>query len=268
MDSYSFLSSVIDVTTVFSFYLILYVLFLPFEALFPAERGHTFKGRAYNVLITFIFLFSGVLIANWCLSFFTLSFATGVGNSPVYVFAVVFMYIFLFDFFFYWYHRAEHTFAWLWPVHELHHTDTQLNITTSYRTYWLERPLQAFFISIPVSLTIGSFGVAYVYTFSILLVWEFFTHANLRLHLYFLTPIICGPQLHRIHHSRLSQHQDKNFAQYFPVIDKVFGTYYTPAKSEFPPTGVEGVNAYLPLYSVIIRPFALWRAFINKKLRK
>jgi sterol desaturase/sphingolipid hydroxylase (fatty acid hydroxylase superfamily) len=50
--------------------------------------------------------------------------------------------------------------------------------------------------------------------------------------------LFCSPQVHRIHHSCLPQHFDKNFSVVFPLWDVLFGTYYSPVRNEFPPTGV------------------------------
>jgi sterol desaturase/sphingolipid hydroxylase (fatty acid hydroxylase superfamily) len=90
-----------------------------------------------------------------------------------------------------------------------------------------------------------------------------FTHANVKLRLGVLTPLIVGPQVHRIHHSRLPEHQDKNFAQYFPVIDKMFGTYHAPGPDEFPPTGTPHLATDAPLSQVLSRPFLHWWKELN-----
>ncbi|MGH6982521.1 MAG: sterol desaturase family protein, partial [Stellaceae bacterium] len=85
-------------------------------------------------------------------------------------------------------------------------------------------------LSLPVPLT-----AAY-------LAYGFFVHANLRLDLGRLTPVIVGPQYHRIHHSLVPRHFHRNFAVVFPAIDMIFGTYYRPRPGEFPETGLEGVR--------------------------
>ena len=38
--------------------------------------------------------------------------------------------------------------------------------------------------------------------------------------------VIYPPTGHRIHHSALSEHHDKNFGSIFPIWDHLFGTYY------------------------------------------
>jgi len=52
-----------------------------------------------------------------------------------------------------------------------------------------------------------------------------------------LTNVFAGPQYHRIHHSNQRQHQDRNFAAFFPIWDILLGTHHKPLKDEFPPCG-------------------------------
>jgi len=62
---------------------------------------------------------------------------------------------------------------------------------------------------------------------------------------------------HRIHHSNLPEHMDKNFATMLPLWDILFGTYYHPKKEEWPSTGVAGVKV-TSLRQAIIMPFVTW----------
>ena len=62
---------------------------------------------------------------------------------------------------------------------------------------------------------------------------------------------------HRIHHSREIAHRDKNFAVYFPIWDVLFGTYYAPAREEFPATGIQGVTIRT-LWEAASWPFIKW----------
>lgn len=84
------------------------------------------------------------------------------------------------------------------------------------------------------------------------------SHANVRLQLGKLTPWLTGHQFQRLHHSIEMKHRDKNFAQYFPVFDKLFSTYYKPEKDEFPKTGLAEVASDIYPHKAVIRPFKLW----------
>lgn len=52
----------------------------------------------------------------------------------------------------YWFHRAQHRIPFLWAMHELHHSDVELNITTSVRHCWAEYLLKSVTIYLAVGL--------------------------------------------------------------------------------------------------------------------
>jgi sterol desaturase/sphingolipid hydroxylase (fatty acid hydroxylase superfamily) len=147
----------------------------------------------------------------------------------------------------------------LWAIHELHHADGEMNVTTSHRTWWLELPVQTIVIAVPLLLAFGLGGpevgtaIFVASRFSL-----YFTHCNFKLRLGPLTPLFCGPQVHRIHHSRLPEHQDRNFAQTFPFLDILFGTYHPPEHDEFPPTGAPGLDSNAPIWKAQLQPFLIW----------
>ncbi len=227
------------------------------ELVLPAERGQGMRGRGRNLLYFAILISLGLgTLSLWL----TVTSIGSAAHLPVFD-RVIYLpaYLFTMDFLYYWYHRAQHRFPALWAVHELHHSDGELNVTTSYRTYWLEAPLQSILVGTPVLLLFGrpaaEIGLAAAITARFFLL---FAHSNLRLPLGPLTPVFVGPQLHRIHHSILPEHQDKNFAQLFPVIDVVFGTYRAPQSGEYPPTGTPGLASDASLMQTQLRPFSTW----------
>jgi len=149
------------------------------------------------------------------------------------------------DFFFYWYHRALHKSHLLWQIHKMHHMDQELDALTVFRDNWLDVVGSALFTALPMTLLfkldaldpwqLGLLGGASATALSTLLTLG---HMNVRLQVGKASPLFCSPQIHRIHHSCLPQHFDKNFSVVFPLWDVLFGTYYSPARNEFPPTGV------------------------------
>lgn len=216
----------------------LYLLLGSLEFLFPAKRKQPIKGRIINIGYTAIFLFVGGYLVQLLFTFVQFPTISRSGYQFWYGAFLVILAVIINDFIFYWYHRAEHSIPILWKVHKLHHTETNLNVTTSLRTNLLEAPIQALIISFPIAYITQMNGKTLFIFAATVITWEFFTHANIRLHLGKLTPVICGPQLHRIHHSIQKEHQDKNFAQYLPIFDVLFGTYCAPKKDEFPETGL------------------------------
>ncbi len=150
------------------------------------------------------------------------------------------VYAFVWDSFQYWSHRAQHMLSWLWPAHALHHDDDRLNSTTAVRNTLWSGLLGFVLVYLPTSVICG-FDLLTVYgAWALFATWGFVNHANVRLPLGPFTPVISGPQWHRIHHGRDPEYHDTNFAAFFPVIDVVFGTYRRPAGGEFPASGVTG----------------------------
>jgi sterol desaturase/sphingolipid hydroxylase (fatty acid hydroxylase superfamily) len=246
------------------FVLLMYIVLGAFEVLAPAESAQQTSRRGINVGISAIYLvFGGLLVRE-------LGRAISAGNHHAtdgglfLSLGLIAAYGFIADFIYYWYHRAQHTFRFLWVIHELHHTDTTLNATTSLRTFWLEAPVQRLLIGIPAHWLIGLDLRAILLVPAVYTGWLMFTHSNWRLSLGPLTPIICGPQLHRTHHSNLPEHHNKNFAQNFPFIDILFGTYYAPRRDEFPTTGVGQRTAQASIAEISVSPFQEWaRSFVT-----
>lgn len=166
------------------------------------------------------------------------------------------IYVCIIDFFYYWMHRSQHTVQLLWRQHKLHHSDEHLNVTTSERHHWLEDVVRIPFVIIPTTILfdisvaqvgLASFFVSY---------WAFLIHANFRFSMGWLSFLVAGPQLHRIHHSIEPKHFDKNFAAFFPVWDVMFGTYYQPARDEYPDTGIKGEAPITSLRQAFLLPFS------------
>ncbi len=227
------------------------------EIFAPAQRGQTLRGRIRNLGHIVLFVLLGTAGLSMLLLFIEVE-APLLSVSGWSLLLVLLASLFLSDLLFYWYHRAQHSLPWLWPLHELHHADTQLNVTTSMRSYWLEYPMQVLVIALPVHVLIGVSAQTLVWSMFVMTSWLYFTHTNVRLRLGPFTSLVCGPQLHRIHHSIEPRHQHKNFAQFFPVIDILFGTYYAPGREEFPATGTTGLASEATYPTTFLRPFKLW----------
>ena len=171
------------------------------------------------------------------------------------------------DFFYYWFHRLQHASRWLWAEHALHHSDESVNVTTSIRHHWLEMPLTALFVNVPMLFLIKPPILTLTFIISILSMTELSNHLNLRVGLGRLSWIIATPQNHRIHHSRLEHHMDKNFAAFFPLWDVLFGTYHAPQKAEYPPTGLSSGERITTTRQALLLPFTSWRKMLVRANR-
>jgi sterol desaturase/sphingolipid hydroxylase (fatty acid hydroxylase superfamily) len=146
--------------------------------------------------------------------------------------------VFIADGTFYVYHRLQHRNPLLWRIHKLHHTEPALNITTSRRTHCLERPLQFVVLVLPALWILGYNPDGLEYAMYAGLFFLFYSHLDIKLPLGPLTPVIVGPQLHRLHHSVEDVHHGINYAQIFPLFDILGGTYRRSGSREYPATGL------------------------------
>jgi sterol desaturase/sphingolipid hydroxylase (fatty acid hydroxylase superfamily) len=145
----------------------------------------------------------------------------------------------------------------LWPVHELHHDEEHVNVTTSQRTSVLSGICHSLLVNLPTLIVCGLDMLPLVASFVFFRFYSPFIHANIRLDLGVLTPVIAGPQWHRLHHGRDEQYFNKNFATFFPFIDILFGTYRRPMPGEYPETGVGSRRLAAPHGGVVSRVIGL-----------
>jgi sterol desaturase/sphingolipid hydroxylase (fatty acid hydroxylase superfamily) len=148
------------------------------------------------------------------------------------------VYAFVWDFFQYWSHRAQHVVCWLWPAHALHHDDDRVNTTTTLRSTLWAGVLGFVVVQVPTAIVCGVDLLTIYGAYLLFATWGFVNHANVRASFGPLTPVISGPQLHRVHHGRSPQYHNSNYAAFFPLWDVVFRTYRAPAPGEFPATGL------------------------------
>lgn len=159
--------------------------------------------------------------------------------------ALAFLFVVLVDdFLSYLSHVLRHKLRWLWYFHVIHHSQERLNPLTTKRFHPLENLFDKVAIKwIPLAM-LGSSLEMWLMFYAIDAAWDYFIHSNLRVNLGPLRHLIVTPQYHRVHHSRLPQHFDKNFSDRLVIWDRVFGTAYL-AEDEYPPTGVPDID--LPL---------------------
>ena len=123
-------------------------------------------------------------------------------------------------------HRLLHRVDVLWHLHLVHHSDPEIDVTTTFRHH----PVEAIFNGVvagAVVLVIG-FSPAEVVAYTwVAFVIEILAHANLALPprlSAILGRLIVTPEFHQMHHSRENVEANANFGQAFSIWDKLFGT--------------------------------------------
>jgi sterol desaturase/sphingolipid hydroxylase (fatty acid hydroxylase superfamily) len=133
----------------------------------------------------------------------------------------------LLDFLNYAVHRCQHAVPFLWRFHALHHSDPDVDVTTSVRHHPIEYLLATGFywmavlaLGIPamvvLSHALGVFAAAAL------------THGNISLPEWLerlLRPVVITLDLHLVHHSIEFSRQNWNYGAVLSIWDRLFGTY-------------------------------------------
>ena len=139
----------------------------------------------------------------------------------------------------YWAHRATHVYPFLWKFHAVHHSAEEMDWLVNTRAH----PFDMVFTRLAGLTPVYLLGLAQAdgrgIDPAVALVtvagtiWTFFIHSNVRFRFRPLEWLISTPAFHHWHHTK-DEHQDRNFAAVFPVIDVIFGTSWLP--KYWPPT--------------------------------
>jgi sterol desaturase/sphingolipid hydroxylase (fatty acid hydroxylase superfamily) len=182
------------------------------------------------VLVTFIFepparfrpafeAVTGVNFPSWPIFNAALSFLAG---------------FLLLDLMRYLVHRCQHAVPFLWRFHALHHSDPDVDVTTSVRHHPIEYVLASgvywvavIVLDIPAIVAL-THGLAVFGTASI-------QHGNIRLPEWlerWLQPGLVTVDLHRIHHSIEFSRLNWNYGAVLSIWDRLFGTLTRMTREE------------------------------------
>jgi sterol desaturase/sphingolipid hydroxylase (fatty acid hydroxylase superfamily) len=144
----------------------------------------------------------------------------------------------LLDFVRYATHRTLHAVPLLWRLHQVHHSDPDMDVSTALRFHPLESVITHGAYLAAVVILAPPAGVVLVS--ELLGVFQsFFEHANVslpqRVRRWFSVAFF-SPDTHRIHHSEEVWEQNRNFGQVFTWWDRLFHTY-----SSVPAAGQDGI---------------------------
>lgn len=133
----------------------------------------------------------------------------------------------LIDLFLYYWHRICHKYEFLWVFHKVHHNDEYLNLSTSFRSHFVEliltNILKTMFIVI-IGIDQLTVFVNEIITTSLVM----FHHSNIKVKgESFLKSLIITPSLHHTHHSKERVEHDSNYGAVFSIWDRYFGTLST-----------------------------------------
>lgn len=140
----------------------------------------------------------------------------------------------------YLWHRAYHGVPLMWRMHRVHHSDRDLDVTTSGRFHLTEMALSAA-LRLGVIALIGA-NVASIVLFEIVFgAFNQLEHANVQLPRRLdrrLRAIVVTPAMHRVHHFAALRYTNSNYGTIFSFWDRLCGTYRVVEEQQAPVIGL------------------------------
>ena len=152
-------------------------------------------------------------------------------------------------------HVASHKIPLFWRLHQMHHADVDIDVTTALRFHPVEIALSMIWKIICV-IALGASPLAVILFEVLLNASAMFSHANIALSSPIdrgLRTVIVTPDMHRVHHSVLLREHDSNFGFNLSIWDRLFGTYTAQPKN-----GHEGMTIGLASYQTAAPAGLLW----------
>ncbi|MDJ1466563.1 sterol desaturase family protein [Cytophagaceae bacterium YF14B1] len=242
--------------------LLLSIIFVPIEMAFPKNKNQSrfheeWRTDLVYFVISHLFVqFFGVITQAPAKLLFG---RVGLDQIHAWVqslpFAVEFLLaLFVTDLFQYWAHRIFHSHVYLWRFHSVHHSTRAMDWLAGSRTHFVD-----IFVTRSISflpLYICGFSEIVFNTYIIFVsIHAVLIHANTSINFGFLKYIFVTPQFHHWHHCEDPAHYGKNFAIHFPLIDRIFGTYYLPGNVWPETTGVKEGNYPKGYLRQLVYPF-------------
>ena len=127
----------------------------------------------------------------------------------------------------YTWHRINHIVPFLWRFHKMHHSDPNMDVTTSIRFHFGEiiissalRLIIIFLVGIPIWVLI--------FYDTTLLICTIFHHSNIQLPDKvdkLIRSVIVSLNMHKVHHSRIKIETDSNYSSFLTIWDRIFGSF-------------------------------------------
>jgi sterol desaturase/sphingolipid hydroxylase (fatty acid hydroxylase superfamily) len=132
----------------------------------------------------------------------------------------------LLDGWMYLWHRANHTIPLLWWFHRMHHSETEMDVTTATR-FHLGEQVGASALRAGLIPLLGFEVWQLIIYDTLLIVMTMLHHANISLGRYdrWLRWLIVTPDMHKVHHSWWRPETDSNYSTVFSVWDRLARTF-------------------------------------------
>jgi sterol desaturase/sphingolipid hydroxylase (fatty acid hydroxylase superfamily) len=177
-----------------------------------------------NLLLAAFLLPQAAFVRPQIEAFFGITFPTWPIDNAGLSLIVGFL---LLDFIRYAVHRCEHAVPLFWRFHAVHHSDPDVDVTTSVRHHPIEYLLASAVYWAAVLVLCVPAMVVFSHAL-VLFATTAIQHGNIRLPEMverWVQPVLVTVDMHRIHHSIVFDQANSNYGAIFSVWDRFFGTY-------------------------------------------
>jgi len=173
----------------------------------------------------------------------------------------------LLDFVIYLQHLIFHKISIFWPIHGMHHTDLDIDVTTGARFHPVEIVL-SWLIKMGVIVLIGIPAWSFLIFEVLLNGTSMFNHSNIWINTKIdrlLRLVLVTPDMHRVHHSVIIREHDSNFGFNLSWWDRLFGTYMSQPGAGHADMVIGLANfrdpKRLSFHRLLTLPFIEWKKF-------
>lgn len=164
--------------------------------------------------------------------------------------------VLLIDSYMYCWHRLMHMLPIGWRFHRVHHAETTMNVSTTYRFHTFEVILS----NLPKIFLVWLFGIppiCYLIYEVLYTIETIFHHSNWNLPYKvdrLLSYVIVTPNYHRFHHSQRLSDSQTNYASFLTCWDKIFKSRAYPKAPKMLQLGLSKQTKD-DLVSMLLLPF-------------
>ena len=224
-----------DLISKYSLYIVIamFVFFAAAEMIIPLHRSNGrvtfrwFTNFSMTLVIVLIFKLGSPVVALVTASLAE-HFEIGVFNHvDLSLPLVLLLGIVVLDLKQYVFHWLMHYFDALWRIHQVHHSDVEIDLTTGFRFHPLEAILSEL-TNIIVVVALGIPAEVLLLRYLMIFFFNFFSHGN-----FYISPmldrylkwVLVTPSMHHLHHAMDKTAANHNFGVFFTFWDRLFGTY-------------------------------------------
>lgn len=204
----------------------------------PSRRRHVLRNLALFVCVVAV---ADGLVGAWLLDIPSRLAITPTGLlTPLPLAAQLIVAFVVMDLSTYAVHRLFHAQRWLWLMHSVHHSDAEVDVSTSIRHHPIEVAIDvavklALYLLLGLPLWMEAARTLLINPLSMA------QHANIAYPAWVERPLrwlLVTPAMHRVHHLPEAPATDSNYGQCFSFWDRLFGTYRAPDPAQAPRFGL------------------------------